>query len=42
MLTNKTRVIVDTNIWISSLIGRQLASLRELLSCPAIELDQKK
>lgn len=38
MLTNKTRVIVDTNIWISSLIGRQLASLRELLSYPAIEL----
>lgn len=38
MLTNKTRVIVDTNIWISSLIGRQLASLRELLSYPSIEL----
>ena len=32
------RVIVDTNIWISSLIGRQLTSLRDLLSYPCIEL----
>ena len=38
MHTNKMRVIVDTNIWISSLIGRQLASLRDLLSYPCIEL----
>ena len=38
MLTNKIRVIVDTNLWISSLIGRQLNSLRELLSYPSIEL----
>ena len=32
------RVIVDTNLWISSLIGRQLVHLRELLSYPQIEL----
>ena len=38
MLTNNIRVIIDTNIWISSLIGRQLNSLRELLSYPTIEL----
>ena len=38
MQTNKTRVIVDTNIWISSLIGRQLVHLRELLTYPNIEL----
>ena len=38
MQSNKIRVIVDTNIWISSLIGRQLVSLRELLSYPSIEL----
>lgn len=38
MPTNRIRVIVDTNIWISSLIGRQLSSLRELLSYPSIEL----
>lgn len=38
MLTNRIRVIVDTNLWISSLIGRQLSSLRELLSYPSIEL----
>ncbi|MBQ7996722.1 MAG: putative toxin-antitoxin system toxin component, PIN family [Paludibacteraceae bacterium] len=38
MPANKIRVIVDTNIWISSLIGRQLFSLRELLSYPSIEL----
>ena len=38
MHTNKMRVIVDTNIWISSLIGRQLTSLRDLLSYPCIEL----
>ena len=38
MHTNKMRVIVDTNISISSLIGRQLASLRDLLSYPCVEL----
>ena len=38
MPDNKIRVIVDTNIWISSLIGRQLIYLRELLSYPEIEL----
>ena len=38
MPTNRIRVIVDTNLWISSLIGRQLCSLRELLSYPSIEL----
>lgn len=32
------RVIIDTNIWISSLIGRQLSELRELLSHPSVEL----
>ena len=32
------RVIIDTNIWISTLIGRQLVELRELLSHPDIEL----
>ncbi len=32
------RVIIDTNIWISSLIGRQLTELRELLSHPSVEL----
>lgn len=32
------RVIIDTNIWISSLIGRQLVYLREMLSYPSIEL----
>lgn len=38
MPTNRIRVIVDTNLWISSLIGRQLSSLREILSYPSIEL----
>ena len=38
MQTNKIRVIVDTNLWISSLIGRQLANLREILSYPSVEL----
>ena len=38
MPTNKIRVIVDTNLWISSLIGRQLSSLREILSYPSIDL----
>ena len=38
MQTDKIRVIVDTNLWISSLIGRQLTNLRELLSYPSIEL----
>lgn len=38
MPANKIRVIVDTNLWISSLIGRQLSSLREMLSYPSIEL----
>lgn len=38
MQINKIRVIVDTNLWISSLIGRQLANLRELLSYPRVEL----
>ncbi len=38
MPTNKIRVIVDTNLWISSLIGHQLLYLRELLSYPKIEL----
>jgi putative PIN family toxin of toxin-antitoxin system len=37
-MQNKIRVIVDTNLWISSLIGRQLTNLRELLSYPSIEL----
>ena len=38
MPTKRIRVIVDTNLWISALIGRQLSSLRELLSYPSIEL----
>ena len=38
MQTDKIRVIVDTNLWISSLIGRQLTNLREILSYPSIEL----
>jgi len=38
MPTNKIRVIVDTNLWISSLIGRQLNSLRDILTYPSIEL----
>ena len=38
MPTKRIRVIVDTNLWISSLIGRQLGSLREILSYPSIEL----
>ena len=38
MQTDKIRVIVDTNLWISSFIGRQLTNLRELLSYPSIEL----
>lgn len=38
MPINKIRVIVDTNLWISSLIGHQLLYLRELLSYPEIEL----
>jgi hypothetical protein len=33
-----TKVIFDTNIWISYLIGRQLSSLTELLSERKIEL----
>ena len=35
---DKIRVVVDTNLWISSLIGRQLSSLREMLSYPRFEL----
>ena len=38
MPTKRIRVIVDTNLWISSLIGRQLNSLREILTYPTIEL----
>lgn len=37
-MQTKVRVIVDTNLWISSLIGRQLVHMRELLSYPGIEL----
>lgn len=33
-----TKVIIDTNIWISYLIGRQLGNLTELLSARKIEL----
>ena len=32
------RIIVDTNLWISFLIGRKLACLTELLSFPTIQL----
>ena len=35
---NTIRVVLDTNVWISSLIGRTLVELRELLSNPSIEL----
>lgn len=38
MQDKSMRVIIDTNIWISSLIGRQLVYLREMLSYPSIEL----
>ena len=38
MQDKSTRIIIDTNIWISSLIGRQLVHLREILSYPSIEL----
>jgi len=34
----RTKVIFDTNIWISYLIGRQLGSLTELLRTQKIEL----
>ena len=34
----RKRVIVDTNCWISFLIGRRLASLVSLLSNDSIEL----
>ncbi len=39
-MTNKhrTKVIIDTNIWISYLIGIQLGGLTELLSTRQIEL----
>ena len=37
-MQTKVRVIVDTNLWIRSLIGRQLVHMRELLSYPGIEL----
>lgn len=35
---HRTKVIFDTNIWISYLIGRQLGSLTELFSTHKIEL----
>ena len=35
---HRTKVIVDTNIWISYLIGFQLGGLTELLSTGMIEL----
>ena len=34
----KIRLIVDTNIWISSLIGKHLANLQFILDNPKIEL----
>ncbi len=34
----ETRVIVDTNIWISFLIGRKLSGLMSILSSPDIQL----
>jgi len=34
----RTKVILDTNIWISYLIGYQLSGLTELLICQKIEL----
>lgn len=37
-MQNNMRIIIDTNIWISSLIGHQLTGLRDLLSHPSIEL----
>lgn len=38
MQDKSMRIIIDTNIWISSLIGRQLVHLREILTYPSIEL----
>lgn len=33
-----TRVIIDTNLWISFLIGKQLANLKELIVDGTIEI----
>lgn len=35
---NEIRIIIDTNLWISFLIGRKLSSLLDLLSCPEFQL----
>ena len=34
----KTRIIVDTNLWISFLIGKKLAGLLDFLSDEKVEL----
>lgn len=36
--SNRIRLIVDTNIWISSLIGKKLVGFREMLMLPCFEL----
>ena len=35
---NEIRIIIDTNLWISFLIGRKLSSLLDLLSYPEFQL----
>lgn len=37
-MKKETRIIVDTNIWISFLIGRQLSRFIEIISHPNIQL----
>lgn len=36
--SKRIRLIVDTNIWISSLIGKKLIGFREMLMHPCLEL----
>lgn len=35
---SKIRVVIDTNLWISSLIGKRLTKLRQILEFPQLEL----
>lgn len=34
---NRIRVVIDTNLWISSLIGKTLISLLDILDAPEVE-----
>lgn len=37
MESNRIRVVIDTNLWISSLIGKTLVGLLDILDAPEVE-----